>query len=70
MSKTRDGMMYNTYLNSEYDDHNEIAGRFSFDWDISDRTELKFTYTFNESDDSRTQQDALFCAPDQFFGCS
>ena len=27
MSKTRDGMMYNTYLNSEYDDHNAMAGR-------------------------------------------
>ena len=70
MTFTRDGMMYNTNLNSPFDDRNDMALRLSMDWDISDSTMLKFTYSMNEADDNRSQQDVVYCAQDPFFGCS
>ena len=70
MTFTRDGMMYNTNLDSPFDDRNDTAMRLSMDWDISDSTMLKFTYSMNEADDNRSQQDVVYCAQDPFFGCS
>ena len=72
MSFQRDGMMFNNNpdINSEFDDRNDVALRLSTDWDISGKTQLKFTYSMNEADDNRTQQDVIFCAQDPFFGCS
>ena len=72
MSFQRDGMMYNSNpaIDAPFDDRNDIAGRISIDWDIGDASSLKFTYSINEADDNRTQQDLIYCAQDPFFGCS
>ena len=72
MSFQRDGMMYNSNpaIDAPFDDRNDIAGRISIDWDIGDASLLKFTYSINEADDNRTQQDLIYCAQDPFFGCS
>ena len=51
------------------DDRNDASGRLSLDWDISDSTELKFTYFVQESDDNRPQEEVTYCAQDPFFGC-
>ena len=40
--------------------------RISLDWDISDTTDFKFTYSGQESDDNRPQEEVSFCAQDQF----
>ena len=70
MSFNRGGMMYNTNLNSPFDDRDDTALRLSVDWDISDSTMMKFTYSMNEAEDNRAQQDVVYCAQDPFFGCS
>jgi len=70
MSFNRGGMMYNTNLNSPFDDRDDTALRLSVDWDISDTTMMKFTYSMNEAEDNRAQQDVVYCAQDPFFGCS
>ena len=66
----RDGIVKNLATGNDMDDRNDSAIRLSIDWDINDITELKFTYSAQESDDNRPQEEVTFCQPDQFFGCS
>ena len=42
----------------------------SVDYDLSDRTQVEFTYSQQESDDNRFQEEVSFCAQDAFYGCS
>ena len=70
MSNQRDGMVHNANTGNDYDDRNDVGLRFSLDWNLSDATDLKFTYSGQKSDDSRPQEEVSFCAQDQFFGCS
>ena len=69
-TNTRDGMVENGYTGNAMDDRNDQSIRLSVDWDINDTTELKFTYSGQKSDDNRPQEEASYCQPDQFFGCS
>ena len=70
MTNRRDGMVHNPVTGNDFDDRNDMGLRFSLDYDISDTTDLKFTYSAQKSDDSRPQEEVSFCAQDQFFGCS
>ena len=69
-TNTRDGMVENGFTGNDMDDRNDQSVRLSIDWDINDTTELKFTYSGQKSDDNRPQEEASYCQPDQFFGCS
>ena len=70
MSNKRDGMVTNTVTGNEFDDRNDMAFRLSVDYDLSDRTQIQFTYSQQESDDNRFQEEVSFCAQDAFYGCS
>ena len=69
LSNTRDGMVTNLVTGNDFDDRNDMAYRFSLDYDLSDRTQVLFTYSDQKSDDNRFQEEVTFCAQDQFFGC-
>src|SRR5210317_1204638 len=64
MSNKRDGMVKNLVTGNDFDDRNDEAFRLSVDWDISDNTDLEFTYGQQESDDSRFQEEISYCAQD------
>ena len=70
VSNKRDGMVNNLHNNTTYDDRNDLGFRFSLDWDITDTTLLKFTYSGQQSEDERPQEELTYCAPDSYFGCS
>lgn len=70
MTNKRDGMVRNTHTGNMMDDRNDMGLRFSLDWDLSDTTQLKLTYSQQASDDNRPQEEVSFCKQDQFFGCS
>jgi outer membrane receptor protein involved in Fe transport len=70
MSNKRDGMVTNTVTGKDFDDRNDEAYRLSVDYDISDVTQLEFTYSHQKSDDNRFQEEVSFCAQSLFFGCS
>ena len=69
MSNTRGGMVNNTVTGNDFDDRDDMAVRLSVDWDISDLTQVQFTYSDQKSEDNRFQEEVTFCAQDQFFGC-
>jgi len=70
LSNKRDGMVTNTVTGKDFDDRNDMAFRLSVDYDLSDRTQVQFTYSDQESDDNRFQEEVSFCAQSLFFGCS
>ena len=70
LSNKRDGMVTNTVTGNDFDDRNDMAFRLSLDYDLSDRTQIQFTYSDQESDDNRFQEEVSFCAQSLFFGCS
>jgi len=70
MSNKRDGMVTNGATGNKMDDRNDLGLRLSLDWDISDTTQLKLTYSEQSSDDNRPQEEVTFCKQDQFYGCS
>ena len=70
MSHTRDGMVNNPVTGNDFDDRDDIGVRLSLDFDISEKTDLEFTYQYQQNDDNRPQEEVSFCAQDQFFGCS
>ena len=70
MSNKRDGMVTNLVTGNEFDDRNDEAFRLSVDYDLSDRTQIQFTYSDQESDDNRYQEEVSFCQQDPFYGCS
>jgi len=69
MTYKRDGMVNNPVTGNDFDDRNDMSIRLSMDYDISDTTDLKITYSAQKSDDSRPQEEVSFCAQDPFFGC-
>jgi outer membrane receptor protein involved in Fe transport len=69
MSNTRGGMVNNIVTGNDFDDRDDMAVRLSVDWDISDLTQVQFTYSDQKSEDNRFQEEVTFCAQDQFFGC-
>ncbi|MDA7829755.1 TonB-dependent receptor [Gammaproteobacteria bacterium] len=69
LSNTRDGMVTNVITGNDFDDRSDMAFRLSVDYDLSDRTQVLFTYSDQESDDTRFQEEVTFCSQDQFFGC-
>ena len=69
MSNKRDGMVTNLVTGNDFDDRNDEAFRLSVDWDISDNTNLEFTYGQQESDDTRFQEEVSYCLQDPFYGC-
>ena len=70
VSNKRDGMVTNLVTGNEFDDRNDTAFRLSVDYDLSDRTQIEFTYSEQESDDSRFQEEVSFCQQDAFYGCN
>jgi outer membrane receptor protein involved in Fe transport len=70
VSNVRDGMIDNLVTGNKMDDRNDQGVRLSVDWDINDKTELKFTYSGQKSDDNRPQEEISYCQQDAFFGCS
>ena len=70
MSNKRDGMVTNLVTGNEFDDRSDMAFRLSVDYDLSDRTQIQFTYSDQETDDNRFQEEVSFCSPDQFYGCN
>ncbi|MDA0976261.1 MAG: TonB-dependent receptor, partial [Proteobacteria bacterium] len=70
MSNKRDGMVTNLVTGNEFDDRSDMAFRLSVDYDLSDRTQIQFTYTDQETDDNRFQEEVSFCSPDEFYGCN
>lgn len=70
MSNKRDGMVQNLVTGNEFDDRNDMAFRLSVDYDLSDSTQIQFTYSDQESDDNRYQEEVSFCQQDPFYGCS
>ena len=70
MSNKRDGMVTNLVTGNEFDDRNDEAFRLSVDYDFSDRTQIQLTYSQQESDDNRFQEEVSFCRQDPFYGCS
>ena len=69
MSNERGGMVTNRVTGNVFDDRSDLAFRLSVDYDLSDRTQVLFTYSDQESDDNRFQEEVTYCAQDQFFGC-
>ena len=70
MSNKRDGMVTNLVTGNEFDDRSDMAFRLSVDYDLSDRTQIQFTYSDQETDDNRFQEEVSFCSPDEFYGCN
>ena len=70
MSNKRDGMVTNLVTGNDFDDRNDTAFRLSLDYDMSDRTQIQFTYSEQESDDNRYQEEVSFCQQDEFYGCN
>jgi iron complex outermembrane receptor protein len=62
LSNKRDGMVTNTVTGNDFDDRNDMAFRLSVDYDLSDKTQLEFTYSHQKSDDNRFQEEVSFCA--------
>lgn len=70
LSNKRDGMVTNTVTGNEFDDRNDMAFRLSVDYDLSDKTQIQFTYSDQESDDNRFQEEVSFCEQHSFYGCN
>ena len=70
LSNTRDGMVTNTVTGNKFDDRDDMAYRLSVDYDLSDVTEIQFTYSDQKSEDNRFQEEVSFCSQSLFFGCS
>ena len=66
----RDGVIYNIHTGNDIDDRNSMGGRLSIDFDISDKTQLEFTYDYQKGDDNRQNIGINYCEQDPLFGCS
>ena len=63
-------MVTNTVTGNKFDDRDDMAYRLSVDYDLSDVTEIQFTYSDQKSEDNRFQEEVSFCSQSLFFGCS
>jgi len=67
MGLNRDGFIENIYDGEDVDDRDMFAGRLSLTWDVSDRTEINFMYSYFEEDDNRVRSQKQACVYD--LGC-
>ena len=70
-SQQRDGFLYDTNLETDIDDRDIQAGRFSFSWTPSDRSQVNFMVQHFEEDDSRVRSQKQSCNQDTtgLLGC-
>jgi len=66
----RDGVIDNIHTGNDIDDRDSIGGRLSIDFDMSDKTQIEFTYDYQKGDDNRQNIGINFCQQDPLFGCS
>ena len=71
MGLNRDGFIENIYDGEDVDDRDMFAGRLSLTWDVSDRTEINFMYSYFEEDDNRVRSQKQACVydPAGVLGC-
>ena len=69
LSNDKDGDITNLVTGNPMNGRGELAVRFSLDADISDNTVLKFTYSHQDADDTRTQEAITHCDQDEMYGC-
>jgi len=65
----KDGDITNLVTGNSMNGRGELAARLSLDWDISDDTVLKFTYSHQDASDTRTQEAITHCDQDEMYGC-
>lgn len=68
-SFSRGGWVTNLKTGNEVDDRDQLALRFSLDWDISDTSTLEFTYETQEGSDKRFNVGQIQCDKDPLMGC-
>ena len=66
----RDGVLENIHTGNDIDGRNSMAGRLSMDFDVTDKTQIEFTYDYQKGDDNRQNIGINFCQQDPLFGCS
>ena len=66
----RDGVIDNIHTGNDIDDRDSMGGRLSIDFDMSDKTQLEFTYDYQKGDDNRQNIGINYCEQDPLFGCS
>ena len=66
----RDGVIDNIHTGNDIDDRDSMGGRLSIDFDMSDKTQIEFTYDYQKGDDNRQNIGINFCQQDPLFGCS
>ena len=66
----RDGVIDNIHTGNDIDDRDSMGGRLSIDFDMSDKTQIEFTYDYQKGDDNRQNIGINFCEQDPLFGCS
>ena len=69
-SYKRDGFSTNLRTGDKFDNRDAYGIRASFDFDISDKTSLEFTYDRYRGQDNRNNIGTAFCSRNLFFGCS
>ena len=60
----------NIHTGNDIDDRDSMGGRLSIDFDMSDKTQLEFTYDYQKGDDNRQNIGINYCEQDPLFGCS
>ena len=68
-SLTRSGWVTNIHTNSNVDDRDQLAVRFSIDYDLSDTSSLALTYEKQKGDDKRFNIGQIYCKQDSLMGC-
>ncbi len=66
----RDGVIDNIHTGNDIDDRDNVAGRLSIDFDISEKTQMELTYDYQKGDDKRQNIGINYCQIDPLFGCS
>ena len=62
----RDGVIDNIHTGNDIDDRDNVAGRLSIDFDISEKTQIEFTYDYQKGDDNRQNIGINFCQARSF----
>lgn len=66
----RDGFNTNIRTGEKYNDKHAYGARLSVDWDISDDTVLKLTYSTYDANDNRNNVGTPFCDTHGLYGCN
>ena len=70
VSFVRDGWVENLHTGNTVDDRNQLAARFSLDWDMSSSETLALTYEVQKGDDTRYNIGQIHCDKDPLMGCN